>query len=98
MPAADGWTPEGEAAHESERLVAWLRLPAVALIAAGQKIDHPEPAERAFTIALVLFAVWSAALLAWLYIRPISERFALMATAVDIAAITTLAALSGFMN
>ena len=33
--------------------------------------------------------------LAWLYIRPISERFALVATAVDIAAITTLAALSG---
>lgn len=95
MPAADGWTPESKAAHESERLVAWLRLPALALIAAGQKLDHPEPAEGPFTIALVLFAAWSAALLAWLYIRSISERLALIATAVDIAAITTLAALSG---
>ena len=95
MPAAAGWTPESEAAHEGERLVAWLRLPALALIAAGQTLDHPEPAERAFTIALVVFAAWSAAILAWLSIRPISERLALMVTAVDIAAITTLAALSG---
>jgi two-component system NarL family sensor kinase len=95
VPEADRWAPETRAAHESERLVAWLRLPALALIAAGQRLDHPEPAEEAFTVALVLFAAWSAALLAWLYIRPISERFALIATAVDIAAITTLAALSG---
>jgi two-component system, NarL family, sensor kinase len=95
VPEADRWTPETEAAHESERLVAWLRLPALALIAAGQRLDHPHPSERAFTIALVVFAAWSAALLAWLYIRPISERFALIATAIDIAAITTLAALSG---
>jgi two-component system, NarL family, sensor kinase len=95
VPAADGSTPETDAAHESERLVAWLRLPAIALIAAGQKLSHPEPAETAFTITLVIFAAWSAGLLAWLYIRPISERFALVATAVDIAAITALAALSG---
>jgi two-component system, NarL family, sensor kinase len=92
---AHGWTPESEAAQESERLVAWLRIAALALIAAGQELDHPEPAERAFTIALVLFAAWSAALLAWLYFRPVSERLALMATAVDVAAITALAALSG---
>ena len=43
----------------------------------------------------MIFAAWSAGLLAWLYIRPISERFALIATAIDIAAITALAALSG---
>jgi two-component system, NarL family, sensor kinase len=87
--------PETEAAQESERLLAWLRLPAIALIAAGERIAHPDPAEGAFAVALVLFAVWSAALLAWLYIRPISERLALTATAVDVAAITALAALSG---
>ena len=95
MPREDGSTPETEAAQESERLLAWLRLPALALIAAGQQLDHPEPSDRAFTIALVVFAAWSAALLAWLYVRPISERLALTATAVDIAAITALAALSG---
>jgi two-component system NarL family sensor kinase len=95
VPGEDGSTTEGGAAQESERLLAWLRLPALALIAAGQQLDHPEPADRAFTVALVLFAAWSAGLLAWLYIRPISERLALAATAVDIAAITALAALSG---
>jgi two-component system, NarL family, sensor kinase len=87
--------PEREAAQESERLIAWLRLPAIALIAAGQQIAHPEPAERAFTIALVLFAVWSVAFLGWVYVRPISQRLALAATAIDVAAITALAALSG---
>jgi two-component system, NarL family, sensor kinase len=98
VPAADLRRPqqaETEAAQESERLVAWLRLPAIALIAAGQRIDHPDPAEGAFAVALVLFAAWGAALLAWLYIRPISERIALAATAIDVAAITALAALSG---
>jgi two-component system NarL family sensor kinase len=72
-----------------------LRLPAIALLAAGEQLEHPEPNEHAFAIALVLFAAWSAALLAWLYIRPISEGLALVATAIDIGAITTLAALSG---
>jgi len=98
VPAADLRRPqqaETEAAQESERLVAWLRLPAIALIAAGQRIDHPDPAEGAFAVALVLFAAWGAAFLAWLYIRPISERIALAATAIDVAAITALAALSG---
>jgi two-component system NarL family sensor kinase len=98
VPAVD-WRgrphAEVEAAQESERLVAWLRLPAIALIAAGQRIDHPNPADRAFTIALALFAAWAAAYLAWLYVRPISERVALTATAIDVAAITALAALSG---
>ena len=98
MPAVD-WRgrphAEVEAAQESERLVAWLRLPAIALIAAGQRLDHPNPAPTAFAIALVLFAAWSAAYLGWLYVRPITERVALAATAIDVAAITALAALSG---
>jgi two-component system, NarL family, sensor kinase len=86
---------ESHAAQESERLVAWLRLPAIALLAAGQRIDHPNPADRAFAIVLVAFAAWSGGLLAWLYLRPVTERLALAATAIDIAAITALAALSG---
>ena len=87
--------PDYDAAQESERLVAWLRLPAIALIAAGQRIEHPNPAGDAFAIALVIFAAWSAGVLAWVYVRPVSERLALSATAVDIAAVTALAALSG---
>lgn len=86
---------ESNAAHESERLVAWLRLPAIVLIASGEQLSHPEPAGKAFAVVLGIFTVWSVAVLAWLYVSPISERLALVATAVDIAAITALAALSG---
>jgi len=87
--------PSGEATVEAERVVAWLRLPAIALIALGQGLAHPNPHDTAFLITLVAFSAWSAALLAWVYLRPISTRFALTATAVDIVAISVLAILSG---
>jgi two-component system NarL family sensor kinase len=85
----------GEATAESERLVAWLRLPAIALIALGQGLAHPNPEETGFLVTLGVFSAWSAGLLAWVHLRPAGERFALAATAVDIAAISVLALLSG---
>ena len=44
---------------------------------------------------LALFSAWSAGVLAWVHLRPVGEKFALAATAVDIAAISVLALLSG---
>lgn len=85
----------GEAAAEAERVVAWLRLPAIALLALGQGLQHPNPQETGFLVTLAVFSAWSAGLLAWVYLRPPSERLALVATAVDIAAISVLALLSG---
>ena len=85
----------GDAAAEAERVVAWLRLPAIALIALGQGLSHPNPEEDAFLIALVLFSAWSAGVLAWVYLRPVGKRLPIVATAVDIAAISVLAILSG---
>ena len=85
----------GEATAESERLVAWLRLPAIALIALGQGLTHPNPEETGFLVTLAVFSAWSAGVLAWVHLRPAGERFALFATAVDIAAISVLALLSG---
>lgn len=84
-----------QAAGETERIVAWLRLPAIALLAAGQGIQHPEPHGRAFAVTIVVFSAWSAALLAWVYLRPVTTRFALTATGADVVAITVLAILSG---
>jgi two-component system NarL family sensor kinase len=84
-----------EAAAEAERIVAWLRLPLIALLALGEGLAHPNPKRTAFLIALVLFSAWSAGALAWTYLRPVGERLALAATAVDIAAISVLAVLSG---
>jgi len=80
---------------EAERIVAWLRLPAIALFALGEGLTHPNREETAFIVALVLFSAWSAAVLAWVHLRPAGERLALAATAVDVVAISVLAVLSG---
>jgi two-component system, NarL family, sensor kinase len=93
--AAPPPAPSDDAAAEAERVVAWLRLPAIALIALGQGLSHPNPEEDAFLIALVLFSAWSAGVLAWVYLRPVGKRVPIVATAVDIAAISVLAILSG---
>jgi two-component system NarL family sensor kinase len=85
----------GEATAESERVVAWLRLPAIALIALGQSLEHPNPEGTGFLVTLALFSAWSGGVLAAVYLRPVGQRFALVATAVDIAAISVLAVLSG---
>jgi two-component system NarL family sensor kinase len=86
---------------ETERIVAWLRLPAIALIVAGQQLSNPHDPdwypspETGFFVALLVFVAWSIGLLAWVYRRPTSQRFALATTAVDVAAITALTITSG---
>lgn len=87
--------PSGEATTESERVVAWLRLPAIALIAFGRTLVHPDPHGYGFLVVLTLYSAWSAAALAWVYLRSVGDRFALAATAVDIVSISVLAVLSG---
>ena len=79
-----------EATAEAERAVAWLRLPAIALLALAQSLAHPNPHETAFLVALVLFSAWSAGVLATVYLRPTGQRFALATTAIDIVAISVL--------
>jgi two-component system, NarL family, sensor kinase len=85
----------GEATAEGERVVAWLRLPAIALVALGQGLDHPNPQQVGFLVTLAFYSAWSAGLLAWVHLRPTGERLALVATGVDIVAISMLAVLSG---
>src|ERR671933_1510756 len=84
-----------EAAAEAERVVALLRLPAIALIALGQSLSHPNPQTTAFVVALTVFSAWSAAVLAWVHLRPAGERVAVTTTGIDIVAISILAVLSG---
>jgi two-component system, NarL family, sensor kinase len=84
-----------EARVEAERVVAWLRLPAIALIALSEGLSHPNDEKQAFYVALVAYSAWSLGILAWVHLRPVGERLALAATGVDIAAITVLAVLSG---
>jgi two-component system, NarL family, sensor kinase len=85
----------GEAIAQAEQIVAWLRLPAIALIALGQSLSHPDRETGAFLVMLAAFAVWSLGVLAWVHLRPIGPRFAVLTTGVDVAAISVLAVLSG---
>lgn len=94
MPFA-GASSSGVATAEAERVVAWLRVPAIALLALGQGLQHPNPEETAFLVTLALFSAWSAGLLAWVHLRPVGPRLALAATGVDIAALSVLSVLSG---
>ena len=84
----------GDATAEAERAVAWLRLPAIGLIALGESIG-PNEQRTWFLAMLALFSAWSAGVLAYVHLRRAGERFALIATAVDIVAIGVLAVLSG---
>jgi two-component system NarL family sensor kinase len=90
-----GPAASGDATAEAERVVAWLRFPAIGLIALGQGLSHPNPQQTGFLIMLTLYSAWSAGMLAWVYLRPVGEALALAATGVDIVAISVLAVLSG---
>jgi two-component system NarL family sensor kinase len=82
-------------AAEAERLVAWIRLPAIALLALSEGLAHPNPERTGFLITLVLYSAFSAGMLALVHLRPAGPRLALTATAVDVGAISVLAVLSG---
>jgi two-component system NarL family sensor kinase len=84
-----------DAATETERLVAWLRLPAIALFVLARSLPHPNPEPVDFYVTLGLFSAWSIAALVWVTVRPPGSRFALLATAVDVVFITILVGLSG---
>ncbi len=95
MSRLTGPRSSGVAIAEAERVVAWLRLPAIALLALGEGLEHPNPQKRAFLVTLALYSAWSAGVLAWAYLRRIGPRAALATTGVDIAALSVLAVLSG---
>jgi two-component system, NarL family, sensor kinase len=84
-----------EAAIETERLVAWLRLPAIALFLVARSIPHPNPEPGDFYVTLGLYSAWSLGALVWVSRRRHDRRFALVATALDVVFITVLAGLSG---
>jgi two-component system, NarL family, sensor kinase len=84
-----------EAAVETERIIAWLRLPAIGLLAIGQGLSHANEERTGFFVALGLFAAWSAAAFVVAERRTVGPRFPVFATGVDIAMITVLALLSG---
>lgn len=84
-----------EAATETERLVAWLRLPAIGLLILARSLPHQNPEPGDFYVTLALFSAWSVGALLWLRVRNADRRFALVATVLDLTFFTVLAVLSG---
>jgi two-component system, NarL family, sensor kinase len=95
-PSAESFRPDFVgAASEAEQRIAWLRLAAVPLIAASVSLPHPNPHKAAFFIAVTVVGAYAVVALAWAYLRPATPEAVLVATALDVAAITVLASLSG---
>jgi two-component system, NarL family, sensor kinase len=78
-----------------EHRVAWLRIAAVGLIAAAERLPHPVPNEHAFDIGAIVVLGYALAALAFAYRGSLDRRFALGTTALDVLSITVLAYLSG---
>ena len=75
--------------------MAWLRLPAIALVALGEVVTASPERHDGFVVALTAFAVWAVAVFVWVHLRKVGSAFGLMTAIVDITAITVLAFLSG---
>jgi two-component system NarL family sensor kinase len=86
---------ESESLTETERRVAWLRLAAVPVIAAGHLLPNPEPLTGEFLVTIGLFGVYSLGALVWVYELPVSRRFSIAVTALDLAGITAAVEFGG---
>jgi two-component system NarL family sensor kinase len=67
----------------------------IPLIAAARTLPHPNPEPTAFLVALGCVTVYALTVLVWVHIRRVGARFILLATALDVTAITVLVTLSG---
>src|SRR5207244_3408540 len=76
-------------------LVSEIRLAVVPLIVAARSIPHPNPEPGAFYTSVGVVAAYGIATLLWVYLRPVSTRFILSATTLDVTAISVLVAFSG---
>ena len=94
-PAESPTADLADAASEAERRIAWLRLVAVLLITASVTLPHPNPHKGAFFIAAAVAGAYGLGALTWAYLRPATQLFVFAATALDVAAISVLAGLSG---
>lgn len=81
---------------EAERVVAWLRLPAIVLIAVGGGLGTTNDlSDPAFFVSLLVYVVGAVLTLVFVYLRPVGVRFALATVAFDVGAITALTLSSG---
>ena len=82
-------------ATEAELRVGFLRLGVLVLIGLSQTVPHPNPQDEAFFVALTVVGAYAILALIWVYVRGASTTFVFAATALDVAAVSVLAELSG---
>jgi len=82
-------------ATEAELRVGILRLGVLVLIGLSQTVPHPHPEDEAFFVALSIVGVYAVLSLAWVLVRGATTPFVFIATALDVAAVSVLAELSG---
>jgi two-component system NarL family sensor kinase len=87
-------SPESVSAA-GERSVGWLRIAAIGLIVAAERLPHPNPSRDAFEIAALASGAYSLVALVVIYRSAIRRALSLALTAVDVLVITLLAFLSG---
>jgi two-component system, NarL family, sensor kinase len=88
-------SPESVSAA-GERRVAWLRIAAIGLIVAAERLPHPNPSHEAFQIAALASGAYSLVALGVVYRSTAVPRvLSLALTAIDVLVITLLAFLSG---
>lgn len=78
-----------------ERRVGWLRIAAVGLIVAAERLPHPHPNRGLFQIAAAVALAYALLALGYAYRHTLGRRLILTATAVDVLVISVLAYLSG---
>lgn len=78
-----------------ERRVAWLRIAAIGLIVAADRLPHPNPNEHVFDAASAVVFAYAVLALLGAYFGSHTRVAALAATVVDVLSITVLAYLSG---
>lgn len=80
---------------EVERRIAWLRILAIPLIVGAETLPHPKEERSDFYVGVAVVSVYALAMLLWVYTRKVTSEFGILGTALDVAAITALVALSG---
>jgi two-component system NarL family sensor kinase len=78
-----------------ERRVAWLRIAAVGLIVAAERLPHPNPNRTTFHLVAVIVLVYAIGALLWAYLGTPTRTLSLAATTIDVLSISVLAYLSG---
>ena len=78
-----------------ERRVAWLRIAAIGLIVAAERLPHPNPSRDAFDIAALASGAYSLVALGVVYRSALPRALSLALTTIDVLVISLLAFLSG---